>query len=174
MTLSKIAMMAGVSALLMSTPSAFAIDSSAFNYTTPKTGYLSVSPMDFAPDGSSSAANPYFNSWFGNVLTGNGCFNTGLNFPHGATVTSVRVWYSGALFINFTQTELATGTTGPSLQQSFPTNGTTDRRTSILAFGTPALKIDTLKYSYALGICVGPDDSFRGARMQYTYTNAGD
>lgn len=173
MTFSKIAMMAGVSAFLMSAPSAFAIDSAAFNYTSPKTGYLSVSTLDFAPDGSSSAANSYFNSWFGNTLTGDGCFNTGLNFPNGALVTSVRIWYSGAAFVNFTQTELTTGTTAPSLSQSFPTNGTGDRRTSILAFGTP-VKIDTLKYSYGLGICVGTSDSFRGARMQYSYTNAGD
>src|ERR1700754_3860516 len=77
---------------------ALAITDTQFKYTSPKTGFYTVGSASFAPKDTTSAGN-YFNSVTGGlgVLDQRRCFLTGVNLPHGAALTGLRVWYvSGA------------------------------------------------------------------------------
>src|SRR3954447_6275749 len=69
----------GFAAALFLAGAAHAITDTVFKYSTPKTGYLTLDPMAFAPDNSNDAGH-YFVSW-GNGMTTDltTCVNTGIN-----------------------------------------------------------------------------------------------
>ena len=82
-----------------------AITDTLFKYTTPKQGVLTLSTMAFSPESSTTASSPWYNAWFGNSLSGDGCFNTGINLPNGAKITQFRVIYTKGIFAELVATE---------------------------------------------------------------------
>jgi len=165
---------AGAAAILASTAApAWAITDTKFTYSTEQTGFLTISPMDMAPDGDSSASKPWFSSWGGMTLTGDGCFQTGVNLPQGAKITEVRVWYSKKIFFEFRAAKLVDGSSTVIVGKDVQGDGSTTRR----SFGLPPTAetiVDNRGRMYGLGVCLAPGETFNGARIVYKFTNAGD
>jgi hypothetical protein len=154
---------------------AYAITSSSFKYSSTKTGYVSVSNMAFIPDGDNA---DYFNSWGGGLTDPQGeCFNAGVNLPSGAKIKSVTWFYeSGAgseFFGRFVRMDGPTATGLDLVPSVNPANntGTPSSVTRNLVAANQA--VNNSKYSYGIGACPGSDGVLNGARVKYTYKNAG-
>src|ERR1700754_3166977 len=74
---------------------ALAATDTIFKYTEPKTGSFSINPMAMSPD---SDDVDYFINYGGSTLKSSnvGCSSTGINLPHGSTITSVRAAFTRA------------------------------------------------------------------------------
>ena len=165
---------AGLVAALSFGGVAQAITDTVFRYSPPKTGYYSIDHFAMNPLGS-GAADSYFREFSTglNNTTGNDCFGTGVNLPHGVTLTEVRVWYkSGAgtprFYFVFQRMSIA--------QQNYYLRSPTDSSGTLKATNLPIdpVKIDNSLNSYAFVLCIDPGDVFYSARISYTYNNAGD
>lgn len=151
-----------------------------FVYDEPQTGYYSIHPMSFAPDGADLSGG-YFNSWRTGKLSPDSnqqqCLNTGVNLPDGAKIQEVQVWFSsnGAhdLYTTLTRTALATGQ-GRTIGGGSFTDSSGNRVTRTRAVDTALAQIDNAKYQYGFGVCIQSQTVFQGARIKYTYTRAGD
>jgi hypothetical protein len=159
---------------------AIAVTSTSFKYSTTKTGYLAMSTMDFAPDSLSGATLDYFNGWNSNTLSNDEsgrCFNAGVNLPNGAKIKSIRFFYQSDATSDFYGTLIrANPATGASsrIAEVVPANDA-DVRTSV-SDNIPSTKqlVKNKTFQYAVGACPFDGTTFLGARITYTYTNAGD
>jgi hypothetical protein len=156
-----------------------ALTDTAFKYTHAKTGYLSVSSMDFAPDSLQGATNDYVNAWDGSLSNSalGRCFNAGVNLPQGAKMTQITFYYQSD----------ATSDLGGYLVRRNPASGsgtyavtsTPADNSNIATSVTAAIPlnyrtINNKKYAYGVGVCLETEGTlFNGARITYTYTNAG-
>lgn len=70
---------------------AYAVTSANFTYSAPQQGWITIHPMALAAD---ADVRTYLIGYEPGTLNGSGCFQTGLNPPQGAKITSVDVWYS--------------------------------------------------------------------------------
>jgi hypothetical protein len=132
--------------------------------------------MAMAPDGDSSA-NDYFIDC--RLSTGNiRCFNTGVNLPHGATMTRLSVWYSSGgnsnPLVQLLRHTLADGSFNLIVSGSIVDVSGTRKQKNFAIADTPVAKANNAQYAYGLGVCLGSDTKFHGARLTYTYTHAGD
>ncbi len=168
--------LAGVALLaLIVVGTAYAITSGSFKYSSTKTAYISVSPMDMGPDSDNTT---YFNDWSeGLADSGGGCFNAGVNLPQGAKIKSITYAYiSGAgsnFFGRFVRMNLNNGNGVDIIDPADPVNDA----------GTPAKvkrdvtgsqqNVDNNTYAYGVGVCPGSDGTFLGAKIKYTYKTAG-
>ena len=168
---------AGVVATLVLSGTAIAITDTSFTYSSVKTGYLTISPMDLAPGTDEVATGDY-------DVTGSrlahrglgGCYNTGVNLPQNARITTVQTYYrsntnssSFALVRNY----LATDTLEWLAWAALP--DTDMSRTSVTSTVSSAARtVWNNVYSYGFEVCLAAPDSFGGARITYTYTSAGD
>lgn len=166
-----------VTATFVASP-ASAITDTIFKYTQTRNGYFGISPMAMAPDGT-GAADDFSITWSdGLTSASNNCFNTGVNLPQGATITALRVYLQSAgtsdVFVRLVYSELA-GNSGDLVSQTIA-NDTATRvgATIVVPDSMPQRVVDNVNIVYGLGVCVGPGDVFYGARVNYTYTNAGD
>jgi hypothetical protein len=160
---------------------AFAITSNAFTYSSVKTGYVALSPLAFAPQNvGSTAPNDYSNDWTTGGLNspdGSRCFNAGVNLPNGAKIKSLRVYYSttnvadlhGTLF----RRNPATGG-GTQLAQVLGVDESGERATGADSVPTTKQAVRNDTFQYGVGVCATIDAIFYGARITYTYRNAGD
>jgi hypothetical protein len=160
-------------------PAAQAATDTIYKYTTPKTGYFAISPLAMAAD--SEGADFFANFSGGSIklnANSNTCFMTGVNLPNGATITGVAVFYSsgGSFSPNFQmlQHKLSDGTLTTIANESL-TDNTGSRKSKALTLQTPDVKVNNLANVYSFATCLGqPSNTFFGARIVYTYDNAGD
>jgi hypothetical protein len=159
---------------LIAVGAAYALTASSFKYSSPKTGYVRVSHMDFIVDGSGET---YSVSWSdGLTATSGNCLNAGVDLPAGSLVKSITYYYkSGAasnFFGRFLRMQLATGT-GLDLT-AFATPTDDSGTVQAVTVNVPAANQGvTAGRSYGVGVCPGSDGTFYGARIRYTYTSAG-
>jgi hypothetical protein len=176
---SVVVLVAGILIGSMLVRSAVAITDDAFKYASPKTGYLNVTTMAFAPDSLQGATDDFFNTWnesLTNQAAGR-CFNAGVNLPQGATMTKVTFCYRSD----------ATSDLGGYLVRRNPAHGSgiyvvtvspaddDDVATEVTA-SIPATyrTVNNKKFAYGVGVCMDTEGtSFDGARITYTYTSAG-
>jgi hypothetical protein len=159
---------------------AIAVTSTSFKYSTTKTGYLAVSTMDFAPDSLAGATLDYFNGWGSNTLSNEEsirCFNAGVNLPNGAKIKSIRFFYQSDATSDFYGTLVrANPATGASsrIAEVQPANDA-DVRTSV-SDNIPSTQqqVKNKTFQYGVGVCPFDGTTFLGARITYTYKNAGD
>lgn len=164
---------AAAAVLLASALPAAAITDSKFQYSTEQQGFYSISPMDMSPDGNTTAASPWFSSWYNTSLTGNGCFQTGVNLPTGAKIIEVRVWYIKSAYLQFYQTKLADGSSSNVVSTTYGDGTGTTRASGTTTLATP-VTVDNRNLFYGFGICLNTGDVFQGARIYYKYDTAGD
>ena len=152
---------------------AYALTSQSFTYSKTKTGYVVVSPMDFASDGIASGG--YSNVWNGGLTSANECLNAGVHLPQGARVKSVTLSYASGAGGDFAgslhRMMLAAGSAG-TLSSVSPADdlGTPNAASNSVASAKQAV---SPSYAYGIGICPGVNGTVYGARVKYTYTSAG-
>ncbi len=158
-----------------------AITESVFQYSTPQNGYYSIHPASLSPQHLDQPLN-YF---IGDELTTNNvrCFQTGVNLPDGAKLTALRVWYrastttpSGPMDFRLFRTALGSGAGNLiGFKKAIIISG--ERATELIALSGPAATVHNAQFMYGFSVCmyvVNPDAAFGGARLNYTYTTAGD
>lgn len=155
-----------------------AVTDTIFKYTTAKTGYYSISHMAMAPD-SAGSANFYGIGWMDYAyVTAHGCLQTGVNLPNGVTMTALTVWYSsgtsGNPKIELLRTELHDGSTDTIVDKTFADDSQTRKLGVVAIRGAKIAVVDNGRFTYGIGVCLDPVDRFYGARITYTYDNAGD
>jgi hypothetical protein len=176
---SRTAAIAGAFAILAAlsfTGVAQAITDTVFRYTTPKTAYFPISGMAM---NASSDNYDYTNGWFNGLspVSGVPCFSTGVNLPHGSTITGLTIWYEsgavGGVSVSFYRFQLNDGSFDKIGERTFlnDTNGL--RQAGNVPVTTSFATVNNFQFSYGLGICLEAT-TFRDARVRYTYNTAGD
>ena len=154
-----------------------AITSNTFTYSALKAGYYSIDPMALAPR-TDQSANAYTITLAPVSLTSSGgCFNTGVNLPQGAKVTSVAVWYSSGaasdVDIRLFRNKLADGSSALLVDRLILDNANT-RKVVVTAVNPSLAIIGNNAFSYGFIVCLSGGDAFYAARINYTFQNAGD
>jgi hypothetical protein len=167
-------------AILAICGTAKAVTDTIFKYSAPKTGYFTIDHMAMAPDGDGA---DYTISWgdglFLNTM-GSRCFNTGVNLPNGAKITAAAVYYASGMGapiqVNFDSHKFVTGAVITIGSKNLTDNSSTRKVANLSLSSTPAdLVINNAQSSYGFGVCLSTTDNvFFGARITYTYDNAGD
>jgi hypothetical protein len=157
-----------------------AITDTVFRYSTPRSTNYSVDHFAMVPD-RTAAANSNYNNSFGSGLTiateKKTCFVTGINLPHGATVTAVKIDYvNGASSGGDLTVDLVAHKFGGVVEtlgsKTFGVHADI-RKFESLAIA-PGTVINNGAKSYGLFVCLVNFQKFYGARITYTATNAGD
>jgi hypothetical protein len=140
----------------------------------PATGtqQLSVSSAAFVPDGLHTTTSDYFNQWNPATLSNtdvNRCFNSGVNLPAGAKISSVTFYYtegSSSMFVDFNRQDLANHTYKDLAGADTPTTSTPNYTsvTITLAHHRTVVASD----AYALGVCPIGNTTFSGTTIDYT------
>ena len=172
----RLALFLGVAAVvaLVAAGAAYALTSSSFKYSSPKTGYVRVSNMAFAPDGFGSG---YSNAWSSGLSSASDdCLNAGVDLPVGSKVKAVTFYYKSGAGSNFIG-EIDRKTLGSSgiaktIAHANPSNnaGTPTSVSVNVALADQAVKAG---HAFGMGVCPGSDGTFYGAKVKYTYTSAG-
>jgi hypothetical protein len=157
---------------------AHAITDTAFKYSSPKTGYLSIPAGAFA---NRFDFDTYVNG--GNLLHSNSVDPAGfvapVNLPNGATMTQLSVWYTptsgNPINIELYRTTLSDGSVNQIVFQS-PSGMSGVRKQSNYPINNPSLQtVDNAHYAYYLVLGISTvNDLFYAGRITYSYTNAGD
>jgi hypothetical protein len=167
---------AGVVIALTVSGMAQAITSNVFRYSPERTGSYTISPAAFAP-ASSTTANNYLINAFAIRADAGGCFNTGVNLPHGAKPKALAMWYSSdsnaGVSASLQVSALTSGAVG-FLGQATSSDTTQTRQVASVNL-TGVLAINNNQNAYLVIVCLnGLNDRYLGGRITYTYATAGD
>jgi len=129
---------------------------------------LSLHPAGFGPDSDESAevANFYLD-WATGELTGAGCYNNEIQLPHGSRLRKVRVYFRSGVPDDFhfqiSKVKINDGTGSTILAKTIANSDGARVRAQYRLDDT----VDTKKYMYMFGVCMGTHEAFYGARIQY-------
>ena len=160
---------------------AHAISSNIFQYTTPQTGYLNLSPMAFSPEDAADAAHfaisPPF--WISKDAGANNvCMVAGVHLPEGARVKSLTAWAASdvdqGVQVRLMRANPASGTANGLV--GVISHDTSQNRFAMSAAAPGATAvINNQHFGYGVHVCINSTPSlFFGARITYTYSDAGD
>jgi hypothetical protein len=172
-----IATAAGVVLVLAAGGLARAITEPVFKYPTPRTGYFSIHPVAMTP--TAPGIGDDYSIGRTEISTNKDvCFITGVNLPHGATLKAVVVWYSsrftpGAPTFELFANSPANGTLQTLASKGAPDNSQT-RKSLNIEISTTDKIVNNAQKDYGFAACMKNGDKFYGARISYTYDNAGD
>lgn len=163
---------AGLVVALFPAGTAQAVTDTVFQYSTPKTGYVTFQAQNFTPRSSTTE----FNSSAGNGLvpTAGAFFSTPLQLPQGAKITALTVWYQTQTTISIIRQRLTNNVADVPVNRTFNAGG------GAFTIGnanmpSPPIVINNAQFSYSLQVFAEPGPAaFFNARITYTYTNAGD
>ena len=106
------------------------------------------------------------------------CYSTGVNLPQGSRITQLAVWYQSPAGtepeVYFSRESLSDGTSTSLLTSGEIHDNTDTRKLALLPLAGGSSLVSNIGFAYGFGICPGIGGSFRGARIAYTYTTAGD
>jgi hypothetical protein len=168
----------GFAAALFLAGAAHAITDTVFQYSTPKTGYLSIPAAAF---GVQTDSTPFFNE--GGYARSNSpnyvVFVAPVNLPNGTSMERVTFFYGpksgNTIFVNVLRQKWSDGSTESLAFKTF--NNTSGLRTAANVPISDAAKapINNGQYNYYITINISTTEDFIfGSRITYTYTNAGD
>jgi hypothetical protein len=156
---------------------AYAITDAVFQYSAPKTGYLTIHASAFTPEDSSSV----YNNETGIDSIGDACFAAPVNLPHGAKVTQLALWYARHDVgppASFWLRRLSLGDDSVSNVASVPTpstNGEYKMAAVTITLADPSIQtVNNARYAYFLELCISDQENVRSGRIKYTYKSAGD
>jgi hypothetical protein len=159
---------------------AYAVTGAVFQYSTPRTGYLSLSPYAFTPANTPSAAS-YSIGETDLSADSAGCFVSSINLPDGARIKGFTSWTSNSsgtpgsvqvVFLRISDsddgiTNISNASPQPPTAMRTATNGS-------IAAGSAAV-INNQHFAYGVYVCISEATArFYKARIAYTYTTAGD
>ncbi len=134
---------------------------------------LSISAAAFAPDGLHTTTNDYFNEWDPATLSNSDsgrCFNTGVNLPAGAKISSVTFDYTEgatAMYVELNRQDLANHTVLLLASLDTPTTtGSPTYTSTTVTIG--AHKAVVASDAYGLGVCPNGTTTFSGVTIAYT------
>ena len=155
-----------------------AITDTAFRYSTPQVGFFSINPVAMTSD---SSAMDYARDALALTREGGGsaCFGTGANLPQGARMTTLAVWFkSDDIGADPTFSIVRQRHSDGALVIVAEGTGVDDtqlRKQATATIESDLGTIDNSTYSYAFRFCpFAIQNQFLGARIRYTYRNAGD
>ena len=152
---------------------AFAITSPDFTYSSAKAGYQAIHPMDLSA-GSGDTAYQVISSPA--RLIGDGCFNTGIHLPQGATVLDIAVYYKSDTqsdpTVSLERVNLTTGVRQAIVFRELLSDNVRSKETIPIPSGEKTVKNGI--YAYGFTFCVNSGSEFDDALIRYTYTSAGD
>lgn len=154
--------------------SVLAVTSKNFTYSDEKTGFYSIHPLALSPASDdidfSFALGGQFTS------TGNACAGTGLTLPHGARMIDLKVKFlsddQSNLSVYIYAVHLVSGT-NIIIEETIPDDSNFSKLKTFPISGDAAI-VDNARYMYGFSVCVAAGTQFRGARVRYKYSNAGD
>ena len=164
----------GAAGALLLTGVAYAVSSTDFTYSTAKTGYFNIAPASLTPvvNGLTFGvgANPA-------EAESNGCLIAGVHLPDQAQISSVSVYYAantvGGVTFAFDRDAPATGN-AIRLAQGLSNNSNV-RSSALLHVQRSLGTVNNRTFSYAFTVCFSDTNQrFYGARVNYSYTSAGD
>jgi hypothetical protein len=166
---------AGATGALLLSGVAYAITSNSFDYSVPKTGWLSVNAAAMVPEHEGLS---YTNRVLSSSLeaSGPGCFQGAVNFPDRAKINGFLVWSAetspGQMVFYLFRNRLSNGTENSIVAAD--STDTSGRRVlgRYPIRGSAVIANDT--FSYGLAVCFNGPATFYGARVTYTYETAGD
>jgi hypothetical protein len=174
---------AAIAALFLS-GKAQAITDTVFKYSAPKTGWYTIHPSAMAPQHLNQPFDYYIGHENGELTVNNiRCFQTGVNVPHLAKLTDLRVWYRastttqfGPMDFRLFRTAVGTGAGDQvGFKKAIIISG--DRASEVIKLSGASATVLNNKFMYGFAVCMyvtNPNAAFAGARLTYTYTNAGD
>ncbi len=166
----------GALAVLFISGAAVAVTDTNFTYTTAKTGYYGIDAGAMAP---AEGVLTYTNTPEMGLMTsgGLGCFTTAVNLPQGATIKGLAIYYSSTdeedVTIQLFRQQFSDGTISNIASKAFTDFGAV-RKAGTAPITAANAVVNNQNYSYVFRACVDPGGGFYSARINYTYTNAGD
>ena len=171
----------GLIALLALSGTVEALIETNFTYANKQTGYYSIDQAALTPDNDSADYAHALGDDQGLIDVNNHCYFTGVNLPHGARITGLLVAFSSPATPNsdagfaLLRTSLVDGTQVTlNPQPTTIANDTNVRTLANLPIVGGSSPVSNIGYTYAFATCLGAGGSFKGARIAYTYTSAGD
>jgi protein-S-isoprenylcysteine O-methyltransferase Ste14 len=154
-----------------------AITERAYNYTTPKRGYVMVSAAGLLPYNNSLAY-----SYNGYTLATNStvpvCFVAPVTLPHAAELVEMRAWYfkpsqTDSVYIKASRLQYPGRSVGVTIAAS---QAPVRSDYGAVVYDIPAdlRVVRNNLYAYALTVCLAGNGKFIGARFEYKYRSAGD
>jgi hypothetical protein len=167
----------GATLALTAAAAAYALTASSFTYSSPKTGYVRVSNLAFAPDGGGGEySNQMYTGLRSTSPVGSFCFVAGVDLPAGSRVQAITFTFRsgpGSDFEGrFYRRHLPLPTGIKLLAASAPGSDSGKTTTDRIPIGAAKRPV-TAAHAYGIDVCLGTDDAFFGARIEYTYTSAG-
>lgn len=155
-----------------------AVTDTAFRYSTPQTGYLMLGPADFQPERSGLQYAKNGGTSIYTTADGEACFHAPLRLPRQTTFERVTVFYSRAADAAVVTSVLqinAEGTNYDFLANPSLSLAPVTVRGKISYAGIASTSvINNRLYNYSVRLCLTKNAAFYNARIEYTYTNAGD
>jgi hypothetical protein len=171
----------GLLAVLSLSSGAMAITDSVFRYSTLKTGYLVLLPAAFT---AGDPAKDYVSNGgaIRPVTAGQHCWSAPVNLPQGAKMTALALQYQleagDTAFVQFIRQKLSDG--GQTVLVSEALSLSAVYRSASFPITDASLQtVSNGAYGYYVFVCftengAGNASVFRGSRVTYTYTHAGD
>lgn len=158
---------------------AIAVTGPNFTYSSVQTGFLSISPSAMSPANYWTAENYriYPEAWLESSEEPEGCFVTGINLPQGSKILSVTTFFRSSsqsdLKVQLIRKNMQTrGTVRMVEQQYFENTAASVSRTTNVSSGVATINNST--FAYGFSVCLSGGTTFDSARINYTYTSAGD
>lgn len=160
---------------------AVATTSRVFKYSAPQQGFFAINPAAMAPSDSAFADNYFVAFGYLSKHTRDSqpsCFVTGVNLPQGAKLRSVWSFAESGpeddlQVILFRQSQKNEKPPKEIINKHYVEN--TGDYTVFKTDVPAALRVvDNSEFTYGFQVCLGFTTSFHGARINYTYTSAGD
>lgn len=129
---------------------------------------LTLHPAGFGPDSDDSAEVANFNlDWANGELTGVGCYNNEIQLPHGSLIRKLWVYFRSGVPDDFrfeiSKVKIKNGAGSTVLRRTIAnSDGARVKAKYILGE-----RINTEKFMYMFGVCMGTHEAFYGARIQY-------
>lgn len=130
--------------------------------------FKTIHPMAFAPHstGSGNVAD-FYNNWKSGSLTGDGCYNAGVDLPDGAQINQLKIYFKSTdddnVIIVLYATEIATGKLKSIVSESILDDDDVRKPKKFVVSHT----VDMKKYMYGIGVCPYFNGVFYGARIKY-------
>ncbi|HVV78246.1 MAG TPA: hypothetical protein VHD59_01350 [Pseudolabrys sp.] len=168
----------GLIVAFLSGGGARAVTDTIFKYSTAHTGYYDIEAAALVPADNAAAGN-YTKLFTDGYMTGTGCYLATPHLPNGATITALSVWYasdaSSDPIFHFVRHDLVGGSKLGIVTSAALHDDTAERVHHTFPVPPSAGKVINSNYGYTFAFCGQRNhDWFWGARVAYTYTNAGD
>lgn len=174
----RLTLTASVAILAACIGGALAVTSGDFTYSSVKTGYFGIHPSALAPATSGSDGHAIIAS--SGYLIGDGCFDTGVNLPQGATITLVTIWAKSdsegaGPYVGLFRNTPATGGNATIANKNFNDDSNTRKGFTVsVPASNPARIVNNSNQTLGFETCMSAGTEFYGGRITYTYRSAGD